>query len=537
MALGQNSAFGLLGFLQSLQQGQDQQNQRREQFLQEKMQRFDQDRQFKIQSDQAKVAADAAERDKTLFDRNTEDYNAQAPVRALTTATALNVPQEKASTLVGDFKKQRVDIDGKIAEAMAKLQSTRDPNMRSFFKTLITNLQRSKDDLQSGLSSQLGAIAGLKDINPFVQQFGGVDPTKNDTGKYNIDGIVENQLPPLTKEDREALRTAGQQYNLGALATPYFALPKLTTRQQTATDVFGNPVTYKVGDIVNPTGGIDYNKFVTENMIPIQSMLQAQINAGKSAFATPQEVLKDQLGADERLWPVKVDDKGNVTPKEGTDGKSWIQGLSPVDRQRVIASLRPFINVDESTQRGIDMRHAAALKSIEAQRADFEARRDLIFKNAETKYEVQNKSASQSNLPTEFLIARDAYRETLHEAADGQAADETMAKALAKAPAPDEMANLFGGDPNAINVPPAILSSFYSVRAKYTANALAKAKSGTAGTAAAVAAKTFAIGQSRNIASAQAKETIKKMVEKMDDYKGNNNQQQYKSIMTWVNSQ
>ena len=537
MAIGQNSAFGLLGFLQSLQQGQDQQNQRREQFLQEKMQRFDQDRQFKIQSDQAKVAADAAERDKTLFDRNTEEYTAQAPVRALNTATALNVPKEKASALVGDFKKQRLDIEGKILEASTKLQGTRDTTMRTLYKTIITNLQKSKDDLPSSLSSQLGAIAGLTDINPFVQQFGVVDPTKKDPGAYNIDGIVENQLPPLSKDDRELLRTAGLQYNLGALATPYFAMPKLTTRQQTATDIFGNPVTYKVGDIVNPTGGLDYNKFVADNMIPIQSMLQAQVNAGKSAFATPQEVLKDQLGADERLWPVTVDDKGAVVPKTGTDGKSWIQGLSPVDRQRVIASLRPFINVDEATQRGIDLRHATALKQIEGQRADFEARRDQIFKNAETKYEVQNKGTSTATAAPEFLIARDTYRETLGEAADGQAADETMARALGKAPAPDVIESMFGGDPNAINVPPAILSAFYSKRASFTANNLLKAKAGTDASPQAIAAKTYAVGQSRTIASAQAKEAVKKIVDNMDDYKNGKNLQQYKSIIAWVNSQ
>lgn len=540
MKLGQNSAFGLLGFLQSLQQGQEQQNQRREQLLQQKQQDFEQERQFGLQKQQADIAKAAADRaaEEAEFARSERDR--LAPVRKLETATALGVPVRDATALVTKFKNQRTDIDGKIAELTGKLLSTRDPAARQALGALITQFQRSKADLSGSLQSELKAVAGLPDVNPYLQQFGGtVDPNQKQGGDISVDGIVNLPLPPLTKDDRDAIRAAGEKYNLGALATPYFALPSLSTRTQTATDVFGNAVNYKVGDIVNPAGGIDYNKFVSENMIPIQAMIQAQIGAGKSVFASPKEVLKDQFGEDERLWPVDVDDKGNVIPKTGKDGKSWLQGLSPVERQRVIAGIRPFINIDEATQRGIDLRHATALKAIEAQREDFEARRAQIFKNAEIKYEAAHKGTSGTNLSTapEFLIARDTYRETLGEVSDGVAGDEVMGKALAKAPAPDELANLFGGDPNAINVPPRILAAFFNNRASVSRSLLASQRATIAGTPQEIAAKTFALGQVRNIASAKAKQDLKKYVNNLPDYKEGKNAEQYKSIMAWINSQ
>lgn len=541
MKLGQNSAFGLLGFLQSLQQGQEQQNQRREQLLQQKQQDFDQERQFGLQKQQADIAKAAADRAAEEAAFAQQERIRLAPVRKLETDTALGAPVRDATALVTKFKNQRTDIDGKIAELTGKLLSTRDPAARQALGTLITQFQRSKADLSGSLQSELKAVAGLPDVNPYLQQFGGtVDPNQKQGGDISVDGIVNLPLPPLTKDDRDAIRAAGEKYNLGALATPYFSLPSLSTRMQTATDVYGNAVNYKVGDIVNPTGGIDYNRFVSENMIPIQAMIQAQIGAGKSVFASPKEVLKDQFGEDERLWPVDVDDKNNVIPKTGKDGKSWLQGLSPVDRQRVIAGIRPFINIDEATQRGIDLRHATALKAIEAQREDFEARRAQIFKNAETKYEAEHKGTSSTSSLTsapEFMIARDDYKATLGDASDGVAADLVMARALEKMPAPDELANLFNGDPNAINVPPKILASFFATRARYAEGLLTKQKQGLATDARALATKTYMVSQVRSIASQQAKETLKTKIGKMDDYKNGRNSKQLASIMTWINSQ
>jgi hypothetical protein len=337
------------------------------------------------------------------------------------------------------------------------------------------------------------------------------------------------------------LRTTGLQYNLGALATPYFAMPRLTTKQQTATDIFGNPVTYKVGEVVNPVSGIDYNRFVAENMIPIQSMIQSQINAGRSApvYASPKEVLEDQFGKDEKLWPVTVDDNGTVIPKQGTGGKSWLETLSNVDRQRVIANLRPFISIDDQTQNAINLRHAASLKAIEAQREDFEARRAQIFKNAETKYEVQNRPATSTAAASapEFLIARDTYKATLGDVSDGIAADEVMASALAKVQAPDEIASLFNSDPNAINVPQKILAAFYSQRASRSKSLLAKQRSTVAGTAQQIAAKTYALDTVRTIATAETKKAIIDFINKSPEYSDGKNAKQFDAITNWVNSQ
>jgi len=62
MKASQTGASALLGFLSALQQGQEQRNQERQQYLQQQEQQANTDRQFKLQDQQAEFARAAEER-------------------------------------------------------------------------------------------------------------------------------------------------------------------------------------------------------------------------------------------------------------------------------------------------------------------------------------------------------------------------------------------------------------------------------------------------------------------------------------------
>ncbi len=561
MKANQSGAFGLLGFLQSLQQGQDQRLQRREQYLQEDKQRFDQDKQFALAQKAEDRAAAEAERQATLFERGTEEYNKQAPVRNLATAQTLIAPQAQATKLVGDYEAKRQAIDLEIAKQFGTFNSSRDPKVRDPLRLIIQNLQQNKAQLANSLDQDLGAIAGLTDRSPYLTRFNGIGATSpnvsggatgagaglpgSNAGMPNgaiidTNALLDNPLPPMTAADREAILKTANQYNLGATANNFYAYPSVSLRDQEATDVLGNKVTYKVGDIVNQGGGLDYGKFIPANMASIQAMLQSSVTAGEKLFAKPQEVLTELLGPDESIWPVSIGANGKLISKEGNQGRSWYETLSPTDKSRVVSTLRPFVNIDEATQRGIDLRYNSSLESAKSLIEDYRQRRETIFKNAELKFDATSRVNAAAagrtgniNQSVDYPIARDEHKAALEDYSRGVASDETLAKGL-NAKVPDVIQSIISGHVNGDKVPIAVLAGFYNQRANIANLESTKVAGAPTATVDQVRAKTAYIKGVRTLANARAKNVMFKYIK---DNKASMGDAAYKAAIDWVRSQ
>jgi hypothetical protein len=561
MKANQSGAFGLLGFLQSLQQGQDQRLQRQEQYLQEDKQRFDQERQFALAQKAEERAAAEAQRQATLFERGTEEYNKQAPVRNLTTAQTLIAPQQQATKLVGDYEAKRQAIDLEIAKQFGTFNSSRDPKVRDPLRLIIQNLQQNKAQLANSLDQDLGAIAGLTDRSPYLTRFNGVGaklpnvsggateagagmPGSN-AGMPNgaiidTNALLDNPLPPMTAADREAILKTANQYNLGATANNFYAYPSVSLRDQVATDVLGNKVTYKVGDIVNQGGGLDYGKFIPANMDSIQAMLQSSVTAGEKLFAKPQEVLTEILGPDESIWPVSIGANGKLIPKEGNQGRSWYETLNPTDKKRVVSTLRPFVNIDEATQRGIDLRYSSSLEGAKSLIEDYRQRRETIMKNAELKFDATSRVNAAAagrtgnvNQSVDYPIARDEHKAALEDYSRGVASDETIAKGL-NAKVPDVIQSIISGHVNGDKVPIAVLAGFYNQRANIANLESTKVAGVPTRTVEEVNAKTAFIKGVRTLANARAKNVMFKYIK---DNKASMGEAAFKAAIDWVRSQ
>ena len=554
MKANQQGAFGLLGFLQSLQQGQDQRLQRREQYLQEDNQRFDQERQFALAQKAEDRAAAEAERQATLFERGTEEYKAQAPVRKLTTDQALIAPQAQATKLVGDYEAKRQAIDLEIAKQFAQFNSSRDPKVREPLRLIIKNLQQNKTQLNASLEQDLGAIAGLTDNAPYLTRFNGISPTAAGAGAgagagvsvgipgelIDTNALLDNPLPPMTATDREAILKAANQYNLGATANNFYAYPSVALRDQVATDVLGNKITYKLGDIVNQGGGLDYGKFIPANMASIQAMLQSSVTAGEKLFAKPQEVLTEILGPDESIWPVSIGANGKLIPKEGNQGRSWYETLSPTDKNRVVSTLRPFVNIDEATQRGIDLRYSSSLEAAKSLIEDYRQRRETILKNAELKFDATSRvnaaaagKTGNINQSVDYPIARDEHKAALDDYSRGVASDETIAKGL-NAKVPDVIQSIISGHVNGDKVPISVLAGFYNQRANIANLESTRVAGAPTATVDQVRAKTAYIKSVRTLANARAKNV---MIRYIKDNKASMGIPAYEAAIAWVKSQ
>jgi hypothetical protein len=413
MKASQAGASALLGFLQSLQQGQEQRNQQREQFLQQKQQQFDADRAFGLQKQQVGFAADEAAAAAERRKREDAEFARLAPVRELEATTALGKPDIDADAVTASLEDERAKLLSQQTTLQAQILSQRGPG-RALLLGQLDQVNGSLEQLPARLQGRLQSIPGLKDPTKYItrfSQFGkptqvtgagaGVTGTgAGVTGTGTSGNVVTDTtqlpkqtttvkrddkypLPPPTSEDIEAITGAINKYGLGNLGVSMYDMPTLTEGTRQYVDINGKVRTLKYASVKDPENiGLNAQKFLEVNMPQVQEALRGGLLVGQGRYIDPEETLKSVIGPDKALWPVAIDEAGNITNK--TD--FW-KNLDPQQRLRLTSALQPFLKPDESTLAQITEGRRQRRSSLETQIADLKELRDQLFKDLTTKYE------------------------------------------------------------------------------------------------------------------------------------------------------
>jgi len=420
----QAGASALLGFLQSLQQGADQRNQQREQYLQQKQQTAESDRAFKLQQQQAEMAAAQAEREKTLFERNTADYNANIPVRDLGITQALGKPDVDADTITSQIEEQRTAKRAQLANLAAKIATTRGP-ARELLINEYDIVNGELENLPTVLTGRLSTVPGLKDPSKYIARYNGnVKPTINQgagagagagsqttTTTTSTTGVTGAQggaaapagtpaqrvpsskvtrtdqfpLPAPTTEDIEAVLGAAKAYGLGGMGLNYYDMPDISYRTQAIPTFEGIDRIVRSGVVVQPSSvGLNAGKFIEAEMPKIQAALTQGATAGLGRHISAEKSLELMLGPDKSIWPVSVDDNDVVTPKT-----NFYATLTPEQRMRLNSALAPLLKQDDAILEQIKEARRARTDSLNTIVKDMEAYRDATFKVFQLKYDAK----------------------------------------------------------------------------------------------------------------------------------------------------
>ena len=485
----QTGASALLGFLQSLQQGQTQRSQQRDQYLQQDIQRFDADRAYNLQKQQSDIAKAQADRAVVLANREDEAYNKAAPVRELELTTALGKPDADANARVALYEQERTQKEGERAGAVAKISSTRDTATRAQLATQIQQLDETIAGLEGRLTGDLRTIPGLKDPSGYITRFktrgksltpgttGGLQTTTQGTEKVEPVKIRDTDfgVPAVTGEDRDALVKSVAGYGLGALTSDYFGMPSASFEQRDVTDFKGKKYKATYGKVLPPSQvGVDMTRFIQERMPDIQAALQVGLQAGETRKLKPEESLTQILGGDKSIWPLDIDDKGNVTQKV-----DFWKNLSADQRLRLSSRLREYIKPDETVISQVEAARKARTTSLEGQIENFKEERDPEFIRLEKIYEESEAYRRQNLVATnktagsteEYKSASENFQTQRQNVTAFIASDKTVSNQLSTAKVDVEAVLLGTGAPTAAGVQSKWLGFFFNTRAQ-KANAL-----------------------------------------------------------------
>lgn len=485
----QTGASALLGFLQSLQQGQTQRSQQRDQYLQQDIQRFDADRAYNLQKQQSDIAKAQADRAVVLANREDEAYNKAAPVRELELTTALGKPDSDANARVALYEQERTQKEGERAGAVAKISSTRDPATRAQLTAQIQQLDETIAGLEGRLTGDLRTIPGLKDPSSYITRFktrgksltpgatDGLQTTTQGTGTVEPVKIRDTDfgVPAVTGEDRDALVKSVAGYGLGALTSDYFGMPSASFEQRDVTDFKGKKYKATYGKVLPPSQvGVDMMRFIQERMPDIQAALQVGLQAGETRKLKPEESLTQILGGDKSIWPLDIDDKGNVTQKV-----DFWKNLSADQRLRLSSRLREYIKPDETVISQVEAARKARTTSLEGQIENFKEERDREFKRLEKIYEESEAYKRQNLVATnkttgsteEYKSASENFQTQRQNVTAFIASDKTVSNQLSTAKVDVEAVLLGTGAPTAAGVQSKWLGFFFNTRAQ-KANAL-----------------------------------------------------------------
>ena len=484
----QTGASALLGFLQSLQQGQAQRSQQRDQYLQQDLQKFEADRAFGLQKQQSDIAKAQADRAVVLNSREDAAFAKNEPVRQLEVDTALGKPDADANARVALYEQERTQKEGERAAAVAKITSTRDTATRAQLTAQIQALDETITGLEGRLTGDLRTISGLKDPTGYITRF-------KTRGKSLLPGTTGNQqvgapgaeqkepivlrdsdfgVPAVTGEDRDALVKSVAGYGLGALTSDYFGMPSASYEQRDVTDFKGRKYKATYGKVLPPSQvGVDLTRFIQERMPDIQAALQVGLQAGETRKLKPDETLTQILGGDKSIWPLNIDDKGGVTPKV-----DFWKNLTPDQRLRLSSRLREYIKPDETVISQVEAARKAKTTSLEGVIENFKEERDREFKRLEKIYEEgeayrrQNLVATNKTGSTEeYKSASENFQTQRQNVTAFIASDKTVGSQLTTGKVDVDAVLLGTGAPTASGVQAKWLGYFFNQRAQ-KANAL-----------------------------------------------------------------
>lgn len=502
MKASQAGASALLGFLSSLQQGQEQRNQQREQFLQQKQQQFDADRQFGLQQQQSDIAKAQAERAAEDAEFARQERNRLAPVRELEATTALGQPLITADQITAELEKERTTKQAQLAELQAKIASTRGP-ARDLLINQYDIINGELSDLPTRLVGRLSTIPGLKDPSTFINRFKGSGTTSRMTAgagtgagagagtstgagstaapgtavpgtaapapTSKVQRLDQFPLPAPTAEDIESVTNAIKAYGLGGLGLSYFDMPQLGVRNQNVYAPGGKERILRAGYVKQPENiGINASKFIEAEMPKIQEALTQGANVGIGRHLGAEGSLKLILGPDKTIWPVNVDENDVVTPKT-----NFYSSLTPDQKLRLNSVLAPLIKPDDSVVEQIKEARRQRTDSLNTTIKDMTTYRDQVFQTLTDQYKEgeaykRAKLTQTAKTPTEQLTVAqkladsDAIRT---EVKDRIAGDSAIATELSKKEAKIEEVLLDVDNINAATkVPINIIRAFYQKR-------------------------------------------------------------------------
>lgn len=493
----QTGASALLGFLQSLQQGNAQRNQQREQKLASDIQLAEADKSFQLQKTAADLQAEAARRQQ-------EKDKLNAPGEALVRQQTLDAPNQQAFADWNTGTATHATALSNAAKLRLEASTTRDPNKARLLLDEATRLQTSADqslaNLKSNISGRVGltrfpweppigpadrsaagmaggVMSGLgiggaisqmalggpmqQNITGTQQQGGmtgqqggmggqtGTTPTSAPVKKPGT-GLLSTDLPdpssiPLTVEEMKLLDEKFGGANLGALLNPdYYDMPIKGVRTLENGELvnFG-PALY----IRNPARyGADLNKFVKNNEQVIGEAVLDVLGAGAGQYIPERTVLTHYFGKDESLWPVEEKD-GQYVPRT-----NWFGSLSDDKKQRVVGRLSKFIAPTKDTVAEVGQARELAIKSIESEienEKDLRKRRwansDRLF-DAQLQKELVKARGANQRVPTDPVVtyqlgmASDTVKAAYKDAKDNL--DNFRTLSVADVKQPDTMASL-----------------------------------------------------------------------------------------------
>ena len=512
MKASQTGASALLGFLSALQQGQEQRNQERQQYLQQQEQQANTDRQFKLQDQQAEFARAAEERAAGEYDFLLGERQRTEPVRKLETATALGQPEITADQITAELEKERAAKQAQLAELQAKIASTRGP-ARDLLISQYDIINGELADLPTRLTGRLSTIPGLSDPNKFITRFKGSRAlpltgtgtgtntgigtgtgtsagTSTNTGtgtaapgttapgtagvvapapKSKVQRTDQFPLPAATPEDIEAITGAAKSYGLGALGLNYFDMPEMGVRNQNVYVPGGKDRVLRAGYIKHPENiGLNTSKFVEAEMPKIQEALKQSAAVGVGRHLGAEESLKLILGSDKSIWPVNIDENDNVTPKT-----NFYASLTPEQKLRLNSVLAPLIKPDDAIIEQVKEARRQRVDSLNTTIKDMTEYRDQVFKTLTDQYD-QAEAYKRAKLtqtaktgPEQLTVAQkladsNAIRT---EVSDAIASDASIATELSKSTAKVEEVLLGMDSVNAATkVPINIIRAFYQQR-------------------------------------------------------------------------
>ncbi len=507
MKASQAGASALLGFLSSLQQGQEQRNQQREQFLQQKQQQFDADRQFGLQQQQSDIARAQAERAAEDAEFARQERNRLAPVRELEATTALGQPLITADQITAELEKERTTKQAQLAELQAKIASTRGP-ARDLLINQYDIINGELSDLPTRLVGRLSTIPGLKDPSTFINRFKGSGTTSRMTAgagtgagagagtstgvgstaasgtaapgttapgtaapapTSKVQRLDQFPLPAPTAEDIESVTNAIKAYGLGGLGLPYFDMPQLGVRNQNVFVPGGKERVLRAGYVRQPENiGINTSKFIEAEMPKIQEALKQGANVGIGRHLGAEGSLKLILGPDKTIWPVNVDENDVVTPKT-----NFYSSLTPDQKLRLNSVLAPLIKPDDAVVEQIKEARRQRTESLNTTIQDMKDYRDQVFKSLTDQYD-QAEAYKRAKLtqtaktgPEQLTVAQrladsDAIRTEVKDQISGDAA---VATELSKKEAKIEEVLMDVDNINAATkVPINIIRAFYQQR-------------------------------------------------------------------------
>jgi len=447
----QGGASALLGFLQSLQQGQAQRSQQRDQYLQQDIQKAEADRAFKMQEDQFALT-------KRTADAEAERIRLNKPIEDLTRQQQIDAPNQQAFNDWAAGNTAFETARQKATQLRLEASTTRDPRkvaaLNSEAESILRNAQTNLDGLKNNIGSRAGvtwmpwngtapqfkpgspasmvggalsgfglggAIAGAASNlqqSP-VQQTGaaaGSSPAVNNPTPQQVQSLFAGMFQgkqepgemPLTSEELKGLYERLESANLGSLLTPdYYGMPSLGMRKiEDFGTNFGNAY------FVNPPAkfGADYNKFISSNEQAIGEAVVEMLNGAETGFIPSRQVLKTMFGKDESLWPVQElpDENGEKAwqPKIG-----WFAQLPKDKQQRFVGRIQKYIAPSKETMAEVNAAREFAQSGVTSQIANYgEVRKrrwensDRLFKAGE---DAKDRTARSNNVrqPVDPAIA------------------------------------------------------------------------------------------------------------------------------------